>query len=290
MKKISIIMKFISICLVTISICLVLEVKADSGFDSNWGSDSGYDPNGSTYSGPYYSGPSGGSTYNGNGSGGENKPLSPGAIIGFISLGVGIVGFGSLAIFGNKIPFLKRIDEKREINRENKKLAKIGLDHSKEINNDKIAGIINQEFDKNQFIQDRYNDFVNIQLGWMNFDYDLLSIKLGNELYNQYKTQLEHMKALNRQNIMSDFEFIDAMITKFEKEGQTLIVKIELITQFYDYLEENNKKITGNSEHKERIHYELTFMCNNVESDFLRNKWILIFKEAKNGAKVLNNE
>jgi hypothetical protein len=47
------------------------------------------------------------------------------------------------------------------------------------------------DIDINQLIEDRFQQFVDIQTGWMNFDHDLLRTKLTDELYNQYAVQLD---------------------------------------------------------------------------------------------------
>ena len=51
---------------------------------------------------------------------------------------------------------------------------------------------------KEEFKKERYNDYVSIQEGWMNFNYQLLRDKLTDELYNQYEMQLETLKTKNQ--------------------------------------------------------------------------------------------
>ena len=58
------------------------------------------------------------------------------------------------------------------------------------------------DIDINQLITDRFQQFVDIQTGWMNFDHELLRTKLTDELYNQYAIQLDTMQVKNQQNIM----------------------------------------------------------------------------------------
>ena len=66
----------------------------------------------------------------------------------------------------------------------------------KEIEDDKILGMPLEEF--KALVFEKYKD---IQIAWMNFDYNTLRSKLTDELYNQYAMQLDTMKVKNEQNI-----------------------------------------------------------------------------------------
>lgn len=111
------------------------------------------------------------------------------------------------------------------------------------------------------FLDKRYVDLVQIQEAWMDFDYDTLRSKTTDELYNQYSMQLDTLKIKGQKNIMKEFVYNDAMITKVTRENNNLTVTIELITNFYDYIvNANNTTIRGHKNDKVRMHYELTFV------------------------------
>lgn len=115
-------------------------------------------------------------------------------------------------------------------------------------------------FNAEQFLRDRYGDFVNIQVSWMNFNYDNLRLKLTDELYNQYYMQLASLEAQNRKNIMSNFQMNSANIVSFKCEDNLATIKIKLDVSFYDYITENNQIVRGNNNRKVNMVYDLTFV------------------------------
>lgn len=115
-------------------------------------------------------------------------------------------------------------------------------------------------FNMEQFLRDRYGDFVNIQVSWMNFDYDRLRLKLTDELYNQYYMQLSSLEAQNRKNIMSNFTMNSASIVDFKCENSVATIKVKLSVSFYDYITENDIVVRGNKNRKVNMTYYLTFV------------------------------
>lgn len=144
------------------------------------------------------------------------------------------------------------------------------LNHSKELAVEKIKEYL-PTYNKNNFLSARYQDFVDIQNAWMNFDYKKLRTKVTDELYNQYKMQLQVLKMKNRQNIMTDFKYIDSMITKIKEENNQISVTIELQTSFYDYIVKGGKVIKGNKYRKLSLHYKLVYVCNKKRTNICPN-------------------
>ena len=124
-------------------------------------------------------------------------------------------------------------------------------------------------FDRNKFITDRFNDYVQIQNAWMNFDYNTLRSKLTDELYNQYAMQLDTMKIKNEQNIMSSFKHKETAITEIYEENGELVVTINSVITFYDFIVQNGRVVRGNSTKKITSLYEMKFVCNK---DAMSNK------------------
>lgn len=156
------------------------------------------------------------------------------------------------------------LDNEIKKKRRAKKLApRLELNHNKEISEDEFNNYLKDKETKTvaDFLDKRYVDLVQIQEAWMDFDYDTLRSKTTDELYNQYSMQLDTLKIKGQKNIMKEFVYNDAMITKVTRENNNLTVTIELITNFYDYIvNANNTTIRGHKNDKVRMHYELTFV------------------------------
>ena len=69
----------------------------------------------------------------------------------------------------------------------------LSLNKNKAITEEEFSKYIKDET-MEQFILNRYQDYLAIQNAWMEFDYDVLGNKTTNELYNQYLMQLETLK------------------------------------------------------------------------------------------------
>ena len=138
----------------------------------------------------------------------------------------------------------------------------------KSLSDDEIRKYI-PNFDRNKFITDRFNDYVQIQNAWMNFDYNTLRSKLTDELYNQYAMQLDTMKIKNEQNIMSSFKHKETAITEIYEENGELVVTINSVITFYDFIVQNGRVVRGNSTKKITSLYEMKFVCNK---DAMSNK------------------
>lgn len=118
------------------------------------------------------------------------------------------------------------------------------------------------DFDLEKFTRDRFKDYVDIQNAWMSFDYDGLREKVTDELYNQYKMQLDSLELSGKKNIMKDFELKDIYVVDVKNENDTLEIVINMIVSFYDYIECNGKVERGSDTKKIIVWYEMTFICN----------------------------
>ena len=126
---------------------------------------------------------------------------------------------------------------------------------------DKAQKVI-PNFDIEQFNLKAYQMFYDIQIAWMNFDYDKLKNLLTDELYNSYIMQLESLKIKNQQNTMSSFELVEGRIFDLKEVNGKYIAKFYLSVKFYDYIEDTKtKKVLRGSSHR-KIHntYILTFI------------------------------
>lgn len=254
MKKIDIKYKMLSILFAALLIVGVFAFKnyinprnltADSGFDSSYDSGSSWSSSDSWSSSSWSSSDSSsssGSSYSGSGKF---------TLFDFIIL-ILILGY----VFGfSFVTFIIGKSQRRRIN--------TNYSHSYDISDELFNKYIN--ISKEEFKKQRYNDYVSIQEGWMNFDYQLLRDKLTDELYNQYEMQLETLKTKNQKNIMKDFEYKKAYITSLKEQNSKLILTMELSVWQIDYIEEDGKCVRGRKNIKNKMCYVLTFIKDNSE-------------------------
>lgn len=51
---------------------------------------------------------------------------------------------------------------------------------------------------------DAYHIYRQLQVAWMNFDYDKIKELVSDEMYNMYVNQLETLKVKNQKNMMEE--------------------------------------------------------------------------------------
>ncbi len=122
-------------------------------------------------------------------------------------------------------------------------------------------------FNIEEFNEKAYQMFYDIQIAWMNFDYDKLKELLTDELYNTYLMDLEALKIKNQKNTMKDFNLIKSGLISLVEENNTYIAKVLVNTEFYDYIEDINtgKVLRGTSNRKFNNTYILTFVKSKEE-------------------------
>ena len=78
--------------------------------------------------------------------------------------------------------------------------------------------------------------YVKEQVAWMNFDYEGLRAILSDELFNDYKMQLETMELGMEKNIMEDIVMVDGGIVSISKTDLTEELKVKLHVRMKDYI------------------------------------------------------
>ena len=101
----------------------------------------------------------------------------------------------------------------------------------------------------------------------MDFDYKKLKSKLTDELYNQYKMQLETLKEKNEKNVMKDIEYNSGYLSDIVVENGIVSVTISLHVSQIDYIEKDGKCVRGNSEETNDMDYEITFISKIDEKN-----------------------
>lgn len=87
-----------------------------------------------------------------------------------------------------------------------------------------------------EFMPKVFDMFVEVQKAWTDFDYDKLRSLLSDELFNNYKMQLETLELEFGKNIMDNFTFIDGGILSITKTDLTEEVRVKLHVQMTDYV------------------------------------------------------
>ena len=227
------------------------DIATDSGFDTSYDSGGGYSgSSSSSYSSSY------------------NHSSSSSASAGEIFLAVIVVLCVWLIRAGIRY-LCAKIQEKHDKkqlekrNDEFNSLYKI----NKKVSEDEFSKYIKKE-SMADFVLGRFQDYVDIQNAWMEFDYDALSNKTTNELYNQYLMQLETLKAKGQKNVMNSFTFVKGKVTNIEKTDNQLAVTVEIVTRFYDYIinQENGEILRGSNKKKVTLHYQMTFVKSTKKS------------------------
>lgn len=123
------------------------------------------------------------------------------------------------------------------------------------------ANAVIPDFNIIEFKMKAYEMFKNIQIAWMNFDYQKLKEMLTDELYNTYKMDLEVLKVKNQKNVMHDFEQIFTKLVSLKKENNQYIATVIINAKFYDYIEGATGIILrGNPKRKVNNLYSISFV------------------------------
>jgi len=130
------------------------------------------------------------------------------------------------------------------------------------------ANKVTPNFNIEEFNFKAYQIFYDVQIAWMNFDYDKLKELLTDELYNTYLMDLEALKVKNQKNTMKDFELKETKLISLKEENNTYIAEILLSVKFYDYIEDINtsKILRGTNNRKLYNTYVITFIKSKEEA------------------------
>lgn len=269
MKKI---IKISLVIVLLISITLlsfkyIENIEADSGWDSSYDSggswDSGSDWGGSSWDNDYdydydYD-------YDNDYSGGSS---SGGSYSGDIDDKIAVLLIGGVFLFVI-ISFV--VSMTKMMSRTMNSVAKTTQHFSnkyKQLSSEEANAVI-PKFNIEEFNFKAYQIFYDVQMAWMNFDYDKLKELLTDELYNNYVMQLDTLKLKNHKNTMRDFELIEICLSSLKEENDKFIAEVYLNVKFYDYVENIKSGIIlrGTPNRKLNNIYKLTFIRTKDESN-----------------------
>ena len=241
-------------------------IKADSGWDSSYDSgsswDSGSDWGGSSWDNDYdYD-----SSYDSNYSGGSGSSSSSCdtteckvmALVGTLIALTMSFGFPILIVILFKIGS-KMKKQRREVE------LKLMFKPIEE----EAANKIISNFNIDEFNLKAYQIFYDVQVAWMDFDYDRLKELLTDELYNNYVMQLDALKIKNHKNTMKEFELIETCLSSLKEENDRYIAEVYLNVKFFDYVEnvKTGMILRGTLNRKLNNIYKLTFIRTKEETN-----------------------
>lgn len=209
----------------------IMIIKADAGWDVDYGGGGG----GFDYGGGYdYDG---GYSYHGNGVSGESDPLT--IIIVFVIILVICIIISIAA-------------------------KKSGVVHSthKNIMSDEEILAIDPNIDQDSVINESFELLKKVQYSWSSFNFDELKTCLSDELYNNYKMQLDTLKMKNQKNLMEDITFIDGKIISLNKtqDIEEMVVKITIQMRDYVVDSKTNALLRGSDKQTLEVTYYLTLI------------------------------
>ena len=243
------------IILIVMAFFTILQVNADSGWDSSydsgssWDSGSSYDSGSSWSSSSYDSDYSSGSSYSGSSTHhSTDLDLSPSTVV--------------IVLFLVAISMVYPIVIMRLISKSIR--ATSFSYHSFDGKKLSPTDLVKEEKDTDKF----YNKFLEIQYAWQEINYSLLRNLCTDELFNTYKADLEVLKLKNGKNIMSSFSRITDSI---KEEGNKVIYSLEV--EFYDFVIDttNNRIIRGNDYRKVHNKYEMIFVKEQKDYKYCPN-------------------
>lgn len=249
--------KIIKILLIILTIFnTTIVAKADSGFDTSYGSGGGW--NGGSYSGNSHWNMSSDS------SGGAGiiflipEPLRPYVVFFFCLIFILFFIYCMIKMFYKIIIEISKIIKETKNKKTNDNMVD-GMPLPIDFDTTRITKEI-KDFNEKEFLEDVYNIYVKIQEDWMNYNYNGLRENLTDELYNQYKMQLETLSEKKQKNIIKDIELLSSRIIDYKNSNGIKEIKVKMTVSLIDYIEENGELIKGSNIKHIRQQYELTLI------------------------------
>lgn len=225
--------KLLILLLVITPFAITLNVKADSGWDSDYDSgDSSWSSSSSDWDSSSSSDSDGGGS------------------------DLDTVSFIVLLVIFLTVYFLVVKKNVLSLNNSN-----VGNNQYKDISEDKLKAIL-PNLTLAYLKKMAFDKFVEIQNAWMEFDYDKIRELCTDELYNSYISQLDILKIKNGKNIMSDYHAIETKITDIVEQNGNVSVTVYMKVSFYDYvIDTNTNAVTrGTKNNKIVNNYVMTFV------------------------------
>ena len=229
----------VSICVLFIGAALRKNVVfADSGFDSSYdGGGSSYDGGSSSYDYDYDSSYSSGS-YSGGGGGAFSTFVTIVVVIIIIVISMSKQSGNTTSVA--PATFKANVNDEDVVNR--------------------VKALI-PDFNRDTFLQDGYQIYLDVQDAWMNFDLEKVRDKISDEMFNMYQSQLATMEVKGEQNIMRGFTKQAAYLKDVVGQNDNVTITATYVVDFYDYIVDKNtgRVLRGSAGSKIRITYDMKY-------------------------------
>ena len=117
---------------------------------------------------------------------------------------------------------------------------------------------------KEEFYKKLFNIYKDVQISWMNFDYDKMKNLVSDEMFNMYHSQLQTLELSNQKNIMKKIKYNSCELLSLEENEEALNIKVKLNVRCYDYIvnSKTNDLIKGYKDKYWFYEYEIEFIKN----------------------------
>lgn len=212
---------------------------ADSGYDFSYDSGSSSYDSGSSYSGSSYSSSYSSSSYDGDADGGSLFLAIIIVVIIIIVIAAKSKGTPTTTT-APKSSYVANVNDENVVN--------------------KVKELI-PDFNKDEFIKEGYQIYLDVQDAWTNFKLESVRDKISDEMFNMYQSQLSTMEIKGEQNIMRDFTKQTAYLKDVVKQNDNITITATYVIDFYDYIVEKStgKVLRGSASTKMRVTYDMKF-------------------------------
>lgn len=123
-----------------------------------------------------------------------------------------------------------------------------------------------------EILKQTYQIFYDVQIAWMNFDYNKLRTLVNDELYNMYYNELETLKLKGQRNIMEGFRINNISLVSTKEENSVIEYCVNLKVSFFDYIiDTNGNVVRGSKGNYHSMTYLLTFASSAIKLDTCPN-------------------
>ena len=117
---------------------------------------------------------------------------------------------------------------------------------------------------KEEFYKKLFNIYKDVQISWMNFDYDKMKNLVSDEMFNMYHSELQTLELSNQKNVMKKIKYNSCELLSLEENEEALNIKVKLNVRCYDYIvnSKTNDLIKGYKDKYWFYEYEIEFIKN----------------------------
>lgn len=108
-----------------------------------------------------------------------------------------------------------------------------------------------------------YQIFYEVQIAWMNFDYNRLRELVSDELYNMYFNELQTLQLKGQRNIMEGFKINQISLVNKKEDNGVIEYCANLNVSFYDYIIDAQGNVVRG---KKNVYHAMTYLLTVASS------------------------